>query len=118
MRSCRLWLVALACACAWGPPLRAEFLPDAARAIPLAGSASRDAPVVELAYGPRSQISLGGELGLFRRPGLVWDYRLSAYALTALENGHSYAPPPGEAARFLYGLTFAFATTAPGWLGA
>jgi hypothetical protein len=92
---------------------QAEFLPGAARAIPQSDSASRDAPVFELAYGPNPQASLGGELGVWRHRGKVVDFRLSGYTLAAFENGQSQRPPPVEFGRILFGATGAFAFPLP-----
>ncbi len=95
------------------------WLPDA-RAIPRTTSASRDAPVLEYAYGPRAQASIGAEPGLLKyRRGDVAT-RVSFYAMAALENAtESKFFPPNELWRGLVGVTFA--TEAPrlarAWFG-
>jgi hypothetical protein len=104
---------------------RAEFLPGEARAISLQTSASRDAPVLEIADGPTPQLSLGGELGLWRRRGQLWDLHVSATALAAFESGETQDGFPnsllvvvdGELLRVLFGVTASFARPAPNWLG-
>jgi hypothetical protein len=93
-----------------------EWLPAESRAIPLSDSASRDAPVIELAYGPTVQASLGGEKGLVHRSYLGLDYRLSVYGLAAYEL-QTVAWPPPEFLRTLGGVTASFAVNAPASLG-
>jgi hypothetical protein len=53
-----------------------EWLPAEARAIPREQSASRDAPVVELAYGPRWMLSFGIERALWRSGGWRFGFSL------------------------------------------
>jgi len=63
-----------------------ERLPGNAREISRSSSASRDTPVLEGAYGPASQSSVGLELGTVR---LHWEgisVRLGVHFLVALEN--------------------------------
>jgi len=70
------------------------WLPGAARSISEQESASRDAPVLEWAYGPRAQASLGHALGL-----AAWDgqyTRLGLTALLALEDGTEHKAFPTE----------------------
>jgi hypothetical protein len=99
------------------PEARAdELFPGAARAIPLGDSASRDAPVVELAYGPTLQASLGGEIGVVRRSRPQFDYRLSLSGLAAYELQTTAFPPP-EFLRTIVGITAAFAFRAPVAMG-
>lgn len=85
-------VLAVACVCASGSaradelPHGFSWLPGAARGVTRTTSASRDAPVLELAYGPRAQASLGVEPALFAvaRDTHVW--RVGVSALAALEN--------------------------------
>ena len=67
-------------------PAWTERLPGNAREISRSSSASRDTPVLEGAYGPASQSSVGLELGTVR---LHWEgisVRLGVHFLVALEN--------------------------------
>lgn len=67
-------------------PAWTERLPGNAREISRASSASRDTPVLEGAYGPASQSSVGLEFGTVR---LHWEgisVRLGVHFLVALEN--------------------------------
>ena len=84
------------------------WLPGAARGIPRTSSASRDTPVLEYAYGPRAQASIGVEPGVFevRRTSTV--FRFGLYGLVGLENATSDRFfPPGELWRGLVGVSFA-----------
>lgn len=97
---------------------RAEttFLPADARAIPRSTSASRDAPVVEIAYGPRAYGSLGFAHGALSKDS----WRLGVYAVVAYENDtSSSALPKWVLARDFEGLTSAWAMpeTAKRWFG-
>ncbi len=70
------------------------WLPQEPRAIPETTSASRDAPVLEWAYGPRAQASVGHAFGI-----AAWDNRqtrLGVTALLALEDGSAHAAFPTE----------------------
>jgi hypothetical protein len=93
-----------------------DLFPTAPRAIPLGDSASRDTPVVELAYGPTFQASLGGEIGIVHRTARRFDYRLSLNGLAAYELQMSAFPPP-EFLRTRVGLTAAFALKTPEQMG-
>jgi hypothetical protein len=67
-------------------PAWTERLPGNAREISRAASASRDTPILEGAYGPASQSSVGIEFGTVR---LHWEgisVRLGVHFLVALEN--------------------------------
>ena len=78
---------------------RAEFvfLPGGARTISRGDSASRDTPVLELAYGPRAQASIGTDLGFFAIASPSATLHLGGYAMIALHNGVSDAAfPPFE----------------------
>jgi hypothetical protein len=89
-------------------PLGAAFGPGPARVVSLGLSASRDAPVFELAYGPYAQASLGGEVGLFRYRDASTTVRLGLSGLVALENGDSAGGfPPEELCRAILGATWA-----------
>jgi hypothetical protein len=89
----------------------AEWLPRSARRIPRSLSASRDAPVFELAFGPRAQASIGGELGVLRGG----ETRAGILALAAFENDATKGPIAQDHARGIVGVTFARAT--PGVFG-
>jgi hypothetical protein len=91
----------------------AEFLPGASRAISNSDSASRDAPVFEYAYGPRAQLSLGGELGLFLWHRPRHDFRISLIGLIALEDGSAAEPIPEELYRLHVGVLLTWARTVP-----
>lgn len=85
------------------------WLPGPDRAIPRTTSASRDAPVLEYAFGPRAQASLGGEPGLVAVVRDDYAFRLGLYGMVALENATSTrAFPPGELWRGLAGVSFAW----------
>lgn len=89
-------------------PPRVTFLPGAARGIPRRSSASRDTPVLEYAYGPRAQASIGLEPGILtvRRASATWRYGL--YAMAGLENAtDGRVFPPGELWRGLVGASVA-----------
>jgi hypothetical protein len=95
------------------------WLPGADRALPRSTSASRDAPVLEYAYGPSAQASIGAEPGLLemRRPAST--LRLGIYALVALEDASSHrAFPPGGLWRGLVGASLALelSSLARAWL--
>jgi hypothetical protein len=79
------------------------WLPGTPRALPFTLSASRDAPVLEYAYGPRAQLSLGHDLGVVERRGAV-TFHLSVAALAALENSRGHGPLPLEVGRLRAGL--------------
>jgi hypothetical protein len=111
----------LALALLAGPAARADtsWLPGAARAIPRTDSASRDAALVEIAYGPRAQLSLGGEPGVVEIRGPAATWRLGVYGLVALENGAvDRLFPADEVSRLLLGLSAAveLSAAARAWL--
>jgi hypothetical protein len=86
--------------------LGVTFLPGAARGIPRTTSASRDASVLECAFGPRAQASIGVEPGLLavRLRDSTW--RFGLYATLGLENAKSDRVfPPGELWRSLVGAS-------------
>jgi hypothetical protein len=85
------------------------WLPGVPRALPWSLSASRDAPVLEYAYGPRAQLALGHDLGIVERRGPV-SFHLSVAALAALEDSRAHGPLPMEVGRLRAGLaaTLAF----------
>jgi hypothetical protein len=88
------------------PATGSTFLPGPARAIPRTTSASRDAPVIEYAFGPRAQASIGLEPGLaeWRRRRSV--LRVGFYAMAGLENATSQRVfPPGELWQGLVGAS-------------
>jgi hypothetical protein len=96
------------------------WLPGADRAIPRTTSASRDTPVLEYAYGPRAQASIGLEPGIVETRGESWALRAGLYAMTALENGTSSRLfPPSELWRGLVGASVALELpeTAHAWFG-
>ncbi len=100
-------------------PARAEFLPELPRAITRTDTASRDAPVVELAYDGRAHAALGGELGLWRWQPRGWQVRWLAGALIAADNAQSRGPVPMELGRWQFGGAIAVqlpgADTASAW---
>jgi len=82
------------------------WLPGPARTIARTTSASRDAPLLELAYGPRAQASIGMEPGFLSIATSQWTVHVGGYAMIALENGVSrIAFPPNETWRGLVGLS-------------
>jgi hypothetical protein len=99
----------------------ATWLPGPARAIPRTTSASRDTPVLEYAYGPQAQASIGAEPGLL---ALTWQNatgHVGLYAMVALENANDPVIfPPSKLWRGLVGLSFALELprAARAWLGA
>lgn len=112
----RTAVVMAVCLGAISPARADDLFPTAARAIPLGDSASRDAPVVELAYGPTFQASGGGEFGIVHRARPTFDYRLSLYGLVAAEVETTSVAPPAFV-RTLVGLTASFALKAPAAMG-
>jgi hypothetical protein len=71
----------------WSPLLaNIERLPGSAREISRWTSASRDVPLLEGAYGPQAQSSLGLELGTMRIHGAGLSARLGVHFLAAFEN--------------------------------
>ncbi len=105
-------------------PAWTERLPGNAREISRASSASRDTPVLEGAYGPASQSSVGLEFGTVR---LHWEgisVRLGVHFLVALENHDKgiFAGMPFVASqlwRGLWGSSLAFTSRslARRWFG-
>jgi hypothetical protein len=84
------------------------WLPGPARAIPSTTSASRDAPVIEYAYGPRAQASIGAAPGLLEWHQGAVVHRVGFYAMAGLENATSGRFfPPNELWRGLLGASFA-----------
>lgn len=94
----------------------AEGLPPVgpSRALSPGRSIARDAPVGELAYGPRGRAQLGAELGLYEHPGPT-TFRLGSEAFLGVEEVASSAP--GSVGRGGFEVTAAFAR-APRWLPA
>lgn len=86
-----------------------RWLPAGARAIPRARSASRDAPVLEYAYGPRSMASVGLEPGLLLVRGETTSWRLGVSALLAGESATNGDLTPGELWRDVEALSAALA---------
>lgn len=84
----------------------ATLLPGPARGIPRTTSASRDAPVLEYAFGPRAQASVGVEPGLAELRQRSATLRAGMYAMIGVENATSErAFPPGELWRGLVGAS-------------
>ena len=108
------WLRALAVTCfvcgVWLAPRRAaaEWLPGPSHAISVADSASPDAPVTGYAYGPRAQVSLGGDLALFSVRARTLTFRLGGSALVAFEDGARHVPLPGETLRSAFEVSAAW----------
>jgi hypothetical protein len=104
------------------PPVDARrwvVLPGAPRALPDDLSASRDAALLEYAYGPRAQLSVGQDVGVAARRGDV-SFHLGVSALAALEDSRSSGPIPDEVGRLLAGIaaTWSFDRWARARLGA
>jgi hypothetical protein len=98
----------------------ATWLPGSARVVPRTTSASRDTPVLEYAYGPQAQASIGAEPGLLAvtAPGVLFHFGL--YAMVGLENANDSAFfPPSKLWRGLVGASLAFdlPVLAGRWLG-
>jgi len=85
-----------------------QWLPGATRVVRLADGASRDAPVLEYAFGPSGQISLGHALGLATRRGEASDLHLGVSGLVALEAATAGMVLPGELARVIGTLDVAW----------
>jgi hypothetical protein len=101
------------------PSSSTTWLPGADRAIPRTTSASRDTPLLEYAYGPRAQASIGAEPGIVELRGKNTAFRFGLYAMIGLENATSDRVfPPGELWRGLVGATFGLElpTVARAWL--
>ncbi len=82
-----------------------RWISGGTRAIAPSYAASRDAPLVEYAYGPRAQLSLGGELGLVTIEHSDRTFRFGGSVLFAFENARSSKPAPTEVWRFVAALT-------------
>ncbi|TNF23984.1 MAG: hypothetical protein EP329_26160 [Deltaproteobacteria bacterium] len=103
----------LAVAALGGPATAASptWLPGVTRAVPLEDTASRDAPALEYAWGPRAQLTLGQTLGLVTWAGEGADaVHLWLSGLVALEDAHDEGLFPDELARLVgtLGCTFSF----------
>ncbi len=113
---------AVAAALLAAPPASADstWLPGPARAIPRTTSASRDTPLLEYAYGPQAQASIGAEPGLVAVRGHDVTGRVALYAMVALENANDQVVfPPSKLWRGLVGLSFSLELprAARAWLG-
>lgn len=92
------------------------WLPGPAREIPTTTSASRDAPVSAMAYGPRVRGDLAGEFGLFLLRGAALEFRFGLRGMIEIEHqdaGLRGPPVPGLGKgpmlwRGLYGGSFSF----------
>jgi len=84
------------------------WLPGVTRAVPLEDTASRDAPALEYAWGPRAQLSLGQTLGLVTWDGERTDVALYVTGLVALEDARDEALFSDELARLVGTLGCAF----------
>ena len=97
---------------------RADWLPARARAVSRSESASRDAPVVELAYGPRAYGGVGLEPALYAHRGAQGRFATGVSALLAFENRDPSSPLPEQPLwRDVAGAWLSFAwpeTPAPG----
>jgi hypothetical protein len=118
------WVAALLAALALALPLDARadatWLPGPARALPRTTSASRDTPVLEYAYGPRAQASIGAEPGLVELRRDATTLRVGLYAMVALENATATRVfPPSELWRGLVGgsVSLELRRLARVWLG-
>lgn len=105
-------------------PAWSERLPGNAREISRTASASRDTPILEGAYGPASQSSVGMEFGTVRLHWGGLSVRLGVHFLVALENHDKgiFAGMPFVASqlwRGLWGSSLAFTSTslARQWFG-
>ncbi|MBI5607739.1 MAG: hypothetical protein HY902_02545 [Deltaproteobacteria bacterium] len=67
-------------------------------------SASRDTPAFELAYGPRSQASLGARLPIVQRGRRDRFAAFGVHALGAFENASDFIALPLEVLRAVYGM--------------
>jgi len=92
-------------------PARAEWLSGPSRAISNADSASPDAPVTGYAYGPRAQVSLGGELALFSVRSARSTFRLGGSALVVFEDAQRHGALPTETLRSAFELSLAWSLT-------
>jgi hypothetical protein len=90
-------------------PLHAEWLPGPSRALSLADSASPDAPVTGYAYGPRAQVSLGGDWALLGARGRGSDVRLGGTALLVFEDAERRSLVPTQTLRTVFELSAAWA---------
>ena len=105
-------------------PAWSERLPGNAREISRTASASRDTPVLEGAYGPTSQSSVGMEFGTVRLHWGGLSVRLGVHFLVALEN-HDKGILSGmpfvatQLWRGLWGSSLSFTSTslARAWFG-
>ncbi len=96
-----------------------HFLPGAAREIPRTTSASRDSAVLEYAYGPKPQGSLGAEFGVLHKQWRQMSLRTGAYAMVTLENDTDPIIFPREYWRGLVGISLTFSpdALAEAWFG-
>jgi hypothetical protein len=90
-----------------------QWLPGPAREIPRTTSASRDTPLFEFAFGPRSQASIGAEFGLVALRWPSASFRFAGHGMIALENAKDEAIfPPHELWRGLVGVSFSLSANA------
>lgn len=82
------------------------FLPAETTAPDLSASASRNAPVLEYAYGPRAQAGLGHELALLGREGDSSSWRLALGVFIGLENSRATGIGPHQVWRDVEELTW------------
>ena len=84
-----------------------SWLPGDARVVSRRASASRDTPIVEYAFGPQAQGSLGAEFGVFGQRWPDLSLRFGMYAMIALENWQETIVFPREYWRGLIGFSLA-----------
>lgn len=93
-------------------PRETTWFPGAARELSLSRSASRDAPVTGIAFGPRLELGLGLELGVVRFPFGSGSVVLGGSALVQAEGTHDGSPTlRGAVWRDLQTLSAAFVRT-------
>jgi hypothetical protein len=112
-------LVGLALGGAAAPARAAEWLRLGSRAIPRGTSASPDAPVVGLAYGPRASSRLGADVAVATWRSDARTLRLGLSALVGFDDAVSHLPLAGETGRTAseLGLAWSFDTWAARRLG-
>lgn len=103
-----LALLVLAPAASAEAPRGWTLLPGETRVVPASASASRDAPVLEYAFGPSGQISLGHALAIAARGDAASDLHLGVSGLVALEGSEAGAFLPGDLGRAIGALEVAW----------
>ncbi|MFZ5890873.1 MAG: hypothetical protein ACOY0T_07475 [Myxococcota bacterium] len=115
----RLWLFTLLTSFAATHSARAEWLPGASHAISTADSASPDAPVSSIGFGPRARASLGFDRALLLLAGES-NLRVGVQALVAVQDADAKRALPADFGRLAFdiGAAWSFESWSRRTLGA